>query len=202
MHGDAGLHLGGLGDAGGSGALQSRLGLHHFHLHRRRQLHPDGLALEELHLELQVGRQVTHRVAQYLLVQVVLLVGGGVHEDIVIAFLVEELDLLFVQEGALDKIFRAELVLDHCAALQAAQLGLHKAALVPRRAVCNLKNGEELAVMPDDRSRTQLGGLNRVHCLRVSPSGWRQNTIIAAPAQLVKNRPRRLEDQRFKATCA
>jgi hypothetical protein len=62
--------------------------------------------------------------------------------------------------------------------------------------VRDLENREELAVMPDDRSRTHLGGLNRVHCLRVSPSGWRRKTIITAPAQPVKNRPRRLDSQR------
>src|SRR5205807_8314821 len=67
LHDKAGLGFGGLGHAGSGGALQPGLGLNHCENDGLGQFDADGLAVEKLHLDLEIGDEVFDCVTQNFL---------------------------------------------------------------------------------------------------------------------------------------
>src|SRR5258708_13560873 len=80
-----------------------------------------------------------------------------------IGLVVEVLEFDFVEDGAVNELFRAEPVIDHDSVPEVFQARLHGAALVAGRAVVGAENGEKLALVLDHHAGTKLGGLNAAH---------------------------------------
>src|SRR5207245_170909 len=179
------LHLGRLADVGDRGALDGGLRLHDRHLHRERQLDADRPALVHLDLELDVGDEVRHGIAQDVVAEPDLLEGLVVHEVEHVAVLVEELHLRLVQDGTLDHVHGPEPVLDDGARLQAADLGLDEPAEVAGRLVLAFDHAVEVVVVLDAHTALELGGLD--HCALLPR---RTETLIIKDFQPI-SRPRR-----------
>ena len=84
-----------------------------------------------------------------------LLVVFGVHEVMAFTIAVEIFKIDFVDGDFLERIFRAEPVIDHRAGAEVAHLGLHSGALVAGRAVIDAVDREEIALVLDDHSRAE-----------------------------------------------
>src|SRR5208337_4660657 len=117
----------------------------------------------------QIRDQVIHSVAQNVLGEMSLLVIRRVHKVIVVAVGVQKLHIDLIDIDLLDRIRRAEAVLEHCASPQVAQLGLDKGAKVAGSAVFDGKYGVQIIVVLDDHAGAQLRGRDR-HCSKQSPS--------------------------------
>src|ERR1700722_20475586 len=98
-----------------------------------------------------------------------LLVVFSVHEIVVVAIAVEKLHVLLIHVDLLDRVRRAETMLEHSSGSEVAELRLNKGAEIARRAVLDAEHGVQVIVVLDDHAGTELGRWNR-HCCFTSPS--------------------------------
>ena len=84
-----------------------------------------------------------------------------VHEVVVVAVVVEVFHGHFIDVDFLDRVRRAEAMLEHGAGAQVAQLGLDERAQVAGRAVFYAEDGVQIIVVLDDHARAKLGRWNR-----------------------------------------
>jgi hypothetical protein len=92
-----------------------------------------------------------------------LLVRFRVHEMEIIALFVEVLKFNFVENGAVDKFFSAEAIVNHRAILKIFHARLHGAALVAGSAVVDAKNREKLALVLDNHAGAELCSFDAAH---------------------------------------
>jgi len=90
-----------------------------------------------------------------------------VHEVVVMPVAVQVLQLVRVEDGTLDRIGRAEAVLDGAPGLQVAHLGLHHGAQVTGRVVMEFDHAVWVPVEEDDHTAADLRSGHRHGC---SPS--------------------------------
>ena len=121
---------------------------------------PTALPSWKLTVMRQVGEQVLDRVAQRLALQHGLL-ELLVHEVVVVAIVVEELHLHFVDDDAIDGIGRTEALDEHGAGADVAQLGLDEGAEVARRAVLDGEDQVKVVLVLDNHARAHLRCGNR-----------------------------------------
>jgi hypothetical protein len=84
----------------------------------------------------------------------------------IVALAVEEFEFHFVENGAIDKFFGAETIVDNRSAFEVFHARLHGAALVAWRAVVDAKNRKELALVLDDHTGAKLRGFDAAHIFR------------------------------------
>src|SRR5258705_12634739 len=84
-----------------------------------------------------------------------------VHEVVVVAIRIEKLHRNLIDDDTLDRVGRAEAVLEHGSGAQITQLSLNESAQVARGAMLHAENSVQLIVVLDDHARTHLGGGNR-----------------------------------------
>ena len=94
--------------------------MHYCQFHGLRQLNAYRLVVVELDLDLQIRRQILHRIAESVALQMCLLVALGGHEIVVIAVAIEELHVNFIDYDPVDRIGRAKTVLEHGPGAQVA----------------------------------------------------------------------------------
>src|SRR4029077_13192715 len=161
LHDQAGFRFRRLRYAGRGGALQPGLDFRHGQNYGLGQFDADGFAIEKLHLDLEIGCEVLDGVSENVAGQVSLLVVFRVHEVVVVAVVVEVLHVFLVHVDLLDRVGRAEAVLEHGSGAQVAELGLNEGAQVAGRAVLDAEHGVQIIVVLDDHAGAKLGGRNR-----------------------------------------
>src|SRR5579864_8573589 len=161
LHHQSGLRFRGLGYAGSSGAFQSRLSFYHRENHGLRKLDAHRLAIKKFHLDLKIGDEIVHGVAQNFLGQMSLLIVRSVHEVVRVSVGIEELHFHFIHIHFFNRIGRAKAVLEHGARAQIAQLGLDESAKIARRAVLHTEHGMKVIVVLDDHAGAELRGRDR-----------------------------------------
>src|SRR5207249_8764530 len=77
----------------------------------------------------------------------------------------EILKLNFIENGAFDKFFGAEAIIDNRPGFEILHARLHGPALVSGRAVLRAEHGEKLALVLDDHAGAKLCGLDAAHRL-------------------------------------
>src|SRR6267142_2982567 len=113
VYNEAGFQSGRLHDRAGGGFLQGRLSLDNFQVHRIGQIHTNRFFVEEFYFDDGVGNEVVHGRAKLVLGHVHLLVVFRVHEMVFVALVIEVFEFDFIENGALDKFFGAEAVVNH-----------------------------------------------------------------------------------------
>src|SRR6185436_19221297 len=134
------------------GAVDARGRVHHLEVHGHRQLDADRLVAVELHRDGRFGNDVVRVVAEDLDVEVDLLVAARVHEVERVAVAVEILHLPLVENGALDVLFGAELVVGLLAGADVPHPRLHEAALVARREMREIEDAIEIGAHLDQHA--------------------------------------------------
>src|ERR1700719_3362688 len=87
-----------------------------------------------------------------------------------VALAVTIFKLHFIQDGAIDKFFRAKAVIDHRSGAQILHARLHGAAFVARSAVVHAEYGVELPFMLNNHARAKLCGFCAAHNLPIKCS--------------------------------
>jgi hypothetical protein len=152
----------------------------HRQLDRRRQLDADRLVLVKHHLGFFVLLEVVDQVADPLAVEVDLVVGLLVHEDVVVALLVEVLHLALVEVGLLDLVVGPEALGDDGAGLEVLELEVEDGAPVPGRVEVAVDDLPELAVLADDdHALAHLAVFDGGH-RSVSPAGTKYRDFLAS----------------------
>jgi hypothetical protein len=157
---EAGFELGGLGDGRGCGRLDAGLGLDNRHLDDERQFDTYGLAVVEADGDGEVGKEIIDGIAEGFTLEHGLL-EALVHEVVVVAIVVEKLHLNFVDDDAIDGIWRAEALDEHGAGADVAQLGLNEGAQVAGRAVLYGEDEVQIVLELDNHARAHLRCGNR-----------------------------------------
>src|SRR5262245_859372 len=164
LHGDAGLHLGGLEGVGGGGVLDAGLGIDHREHHRRRDFHADGAAVVEVDLDVGVGQEVTGLAFEEVRLQRELLVVLLVHEHVALAVLVEVLHFARIYERALDLVLGAEALVGLGALVDVLHLDLHEGATaVADVDVVGLEHAPDALVPLEKIAGTDLDCFNLGH---------------------------------------
>src|SRR5580693_3919731 len=147
------LELSRLHHRAGRRLLNALLRLHHRQIHRIRQQHANRLVVVILNFHGQIRNQVIPGVAHNIVLQRQLLVILRVHEVVRIPVAVQILELDFVHHHFFQRFFRAEPEVHHVPVAQVAHLGLHRTALISRRAVVHAIHDAQVALVLDDHSR-------------------------------------------------
>src|SRR5882757_1023165 len=124
----AGLQGGGLGGTGDPVALYAGLHVGDGELHRGGQLRADDLGAVEPQRRGHLRQQVVGDVLDHLAGHVELLEVLLVHEDVVVAVVVEELQFLGLDDGLFDPLTGPERTVHHRAVAHVLQLGADKRA--------------------------------------------------------------------------
>ncbi len=101
-------------------ALHSRVRFHHLEIYRLGHRDVERGAVEELNLNLSIGREKSFDLFNHLRGQRGLIKGLGIHKVELVAFPVKEFHLDLVEDYALDPIFGAEPVFSLTAGLDIA----------------------------------------------------------------------------------
>ena len=152
VYDETGFKSSGLHDGAGGGFLERGFGLNDFEVHGIGEVDADGFFLEEFDFDDGVGDEVVDGFAELGGGHLHLLVVFRVQEMIFVALVVEIFEFDFIEDGAFDKFFGAETIVDHGAGTEAFKARLHGAALVARSAMVGAEDGVELFFMIDDHT--------------------------------------------------
>ena len=130
----------------------------HLHVDRARQLHVAGPFVDEEDVDLVVGKQPLHRVADHVGRDLDLLVVAVVHEDRRVAGVVEVLHLARLGAHRAELLPRPEGLVEHRAVLDLAQLGAHERAALAGLDVLELDDLEDRPVDLDVGAVLELVG--------------------------------------------
>ena len=150
----------GLGNGAGGGAAHAGLGLDDFHFDGLGQLDADGFAIEKFDGDLEIGDQVLDGIAEDVATELHLLIVFGVHEDVVVAVVVEVFHFFFVHNDAFDGVGGTEAVFENGSGTEVAQLGLDEGAQVAGGAVLDAEDGAQVVFVLDDHTGAHLSGWN------------------------------------------
>src|SRR5687768_15612200 len=138
------------------GSLHHDRSVHHLEYHRVRKIDPDRAAIVVLGLDLHSRLHPLRVVAECLGIHLDLIVVLGVHEVVRIAALVHELEVVRFHRRFLDRVGRAEAMLEARAAAQVSQLGLHHRAEITGRVVAELEDAARIPLEHEDHSTSDL----------------------------------------------
>src|SRR5437870_12868316 len=180
VHPKTGLHRRGLGCAGCGVALEAEVGAGYFEDDRRRKLDGDGrtLVLRQQHGH-PIG-EVVDGVSEHLFVECELVVGRRVHEVVMRAVAIHELDVAVIQARTLKAIARLERLLYKVAFADVAQLHAHLRAATAELDVLELDDLVQHAVELDGHPALDLPGAYHVFFVS-SMSQRRASSYPATP---------------------
>src|SRR5579875_759458 len=133
LHGCARFELGRLGRAGRSVALESGVRLRDPQLDVSRDVHADGVALVELHVDLRAVFEKIGRLSDQVALDRDVLVRLRIHEMVAFGVVIEHLHLAVVNRRAFELLTRAEGAFDRRSRANVLEPGAHE-----RRALAGL----------------------------------------------------------------
>src|SRR5665647_2162913 len=147
-----------LGAAGRAVTLQARLCIGDLESHGGRQLDVQGGAIVRGHHHVLVLEHVLGRVADHIGGDVELVVGVAIHEDEVVAVLVQVLHRSLVDVGGVDLGARVEGLVDDLAGEDRLELGPDERRTLAGFDVLELDNGPELVADVEDHAVLEVVG--------------------------------------------
>src|SRR5262245_38480928 len=161
LHDSAGLSGSRFLGAGHSVALHARFGLGNRQLDRGRQIDTDNFVLVHLQHRGVAVLQIQHRVAQGRGLDVHLVVGGVVHEDVMVfALAVEQLHLALVDDCLLELLVGAVGATDDGACAHVLELRSNERAALARLDVLELDDLEQALGQVERHAVLQVVGRN------------------------------------------
>src|SRR3954471_1837544 len=158
----AGLQRRRLHRSGDRVAAGAGIALHHLQLDGVGQVDGDGASVPEEHRGVQVLLEEVPRLAEPGGVDVALFVVLRIHEDVVVALLVEVMHLLFLDVGASYLLAGLEVLLQGAAGDQALVAGAHERRALAGFDVLELDDHERLVVDQDLESVAELAGVDHI----------------------------------------
>src|SRR5579883_3208742 len=157
VHDCTGLQGRRLGDVVGGIAAHTWLGTLDEQLQEVGHLYRDDVLAIDQHLDLILLLEKLDRVAQHLFRDGLLIVGLGVHKDIVAAVDVQKLPVLVLDTHLVYIFTRTETLLDHTAIFQVFEACTHERAPVSGTDVMKLGNRPQITVITNDHAVAKIG---------------------------------------------
>jgi hypothetical protein len=133
----------------------------HLDLDEGGQLDVDRVVLPEHHVDVQVLLEVLQGVAHLFSGKGNLVVGLLIHEDELVAVLVEELHFLVLHLGLADLLPRTEGLVEHASRAQVLDLGAHECAALAGLHVLEIGDDERLPIDLDLQTVPELRSVDR-----------------------------------------
>ncbi len=173
----AGAHRGGFRGVAGRVALEAGIGLRDFKHHERGRRHTDGLVLEKHHVDFHVVEQEVHVVSEHVGADAQLIVRLIVHEDVLVALLVEVLHRALVGVRLFQLLTALERSVDDRSGHHVLELGSDERLAFARLHKLMLDHRPRLPVDEHLEALLDVRGVRHVNPLRPltesrPPSRW------------------------------